>query len=77
MPGRATQAADCRFLLTGALSKLLYPAVNAARFGTAENRLYAIRLRLLQTARSIEQSCYAGYAHEQQALVRTMVSFVA
>jgi hypothetical protein len=56
------------------LSRLLYPAATAARLGTAENILYVIWLRLLQTARSIEEGCFAGYAHEQQALVRTMVN---
>ena len=61
-------------LLTTELARLLHPAAGPARLGTTENILYAIWLRLLQTARSIEESCYAGYAHEQQALVRTMVN---
>jgi hypothetical protein len=61
-------------LVTKELGQLLYPAAAAARLGTAENILYVIWLRLLQTARSIEDGCYAGYAHEQQALVRTMIN---
>ncbi len=61
-------------LLTKELSQLIHPAATAARIGTAENIIYVIWLRLLQTARSIEEGCFAGYAHEQQALVRTMVN---
>jgi hypothetical protein len=61
-------------LLTKDLSQLIHPASAAARIGTAENILYVIWLRLLQTARSIEEACYAGYAHEQQALARTMLN---
>jgi Family of unknown function (DUF5677) len=60
--------------LISELSKLLYPAATPARIGTVENVLYTIWLRLLQTARSIEAASLEGYAHEQQALARTMVN---
>jgi hypothetical protein len=61
-------------LFTEALSEIAHPAAAIARVATAENVLYVIWLRLLQMSRSIQASCYMGYAHEQQGLVRSMVN---
>src|SRR5438093_4871290 len=47
---------------------------NTAKMASGEFILYAIWFRLLETARSIQQSCYAGYAREQQSLARSMVN---
>ncbi len=61
-------------LFTKELAQIAHPAAAIARIATAENMLYVIWLRLLQMSRSIQSSCYLGYAHEQQGLVRSMVS---
>jgi hypothetical protein len=82
-----TQASECppeqrklliaAGLLTETLANLLYPAAPVARQATLENVLYVIWLRLLEMARSIQNSCFWGYAHEQQGMVRSMVSAAA
>jgi hypothetical protein len=59
---------------TKAVYEISHPAGPIARISTAENIIYAIFLRLLQMSRSIQSACAEGYAHEQQGLVRSMVS---
>ena len=60
--------------LTRALAEYGHAAASIAREATAESVLYIIWLRLLQMARSIQSSCYLGYAHEQQGIARGMVN---
>jgi hypothetical protein len=61
-------------LFTEALAKISHPAAEVARVATLENVLFVIWLRLLEMARTIENSCFWGYSHEQQGVVRSMVS---
>jgi hypothetical protein len=56
------------------MGRLAVPPGNTAKMRTGELILYTIWFRLLETARSVEQSCYAGYAREQQPLARSMVN---
>src|SRR5207237_627926 len=61
-------------LFTKELAQITHPAAAKARSATAENVLYVIWLRLLQMARSLQASCYLGYANEQFGLARSMVN---
>jgi hypothetical protein len=61
-------------LFIEAMGGLGVPPANTAEMPTGEFILYAIWFRLLETARSIQQSCYAGYAREQQPVARSMVN---
>jgi hypothetical protein len=61
-------------LFIEAMGRLALPPNKTGKMPTGEFILYAIWFRLLETARSIQQSCYAGYAREQQPLARSMVN---
>ncbi len=61
-------------LFTQAMGGLALPEGGMNDMPTGDFILYVIWFRLLQTAQSIQQSCFAGYARDQQALARSMVN---